>query len=215
MPYVLVLPGAYLLGSISWGLIIGKMRSGIDVRDYGSGATGTTNVLRTLGPRMAALVLVADVSKGVVAVLLAKLLIGTPLAEALAGILVVAGHNWPVFSRFQGGRGMTSGVGALVVISPLAAAVSMALFIPTVLISRYVSLGSVFAVMVSISILPILVATGLEPWQYLVYSTVGGPIILWKHRENIRRLLQGKERRIGEKEDRKEPERPSPEGQYE
>ncbi len=122
MEYVLVLPGAYLLGSISWGLILGKLSRGIDVRKHGSGATGAANVLRTLGPRMAALVLVADVSKGTVAVLAAKLLTGAPLAEALAGILVIAGHNWPIYSRFQGGRGVTKAVGALAVMSPPGAA---------------------------------------------------------------------------------------------
>ena len=208
MEYVLVLPGAYLLGSISWGLIIGKVRRGIDVRKYGSGATGMTNVLRTLGPRMAALVLVADVAKGIVAVLLARLLTGAPLAEALAGVLVVAGHNWPVFSRFRGGRGVTTGVGSLAVMSPLAAAVAVSVFVLTVLLSRYMSLGSVLAVVVAMVALPILVATGLEPWQYLIYTCVGGPVIIWRHHGNIRRLLQGTERRIGQRVNQKTQDEP-------
>lgn len=215
MEYALVLPAAYLLGSISWGLIVGKVSRGIDVRRYGSGATGATNVLRTLGPRMAALVLVADVSKGVVAVLLARLLIEEHLAEALAGILVVAGHNWPVFSRFQGGRGTTAAVGALAVMSAPAAAVSTALFILTVLISRYMSLGSVLSVVVAMVMLPVMVATGLEPWEYLVFTSIGGPIILWRHRGNIQRLIQGKERRIGQREDWKAQDKPSPERDHE
>ena len=198
MEYLLVLPGAYLLGSISWGLIIGRVRRGIDVRKYGSGATGTTNVLRTLGPRVAAVVLVADVSKGVVAVLLARLLIDDPLAQALAGILVIAGHNWPVFSRFQGGRGVTTGVGALAVMSPLAAAVAVTVFVSTVRISRYVSLGSVLSVTAAMIAIPILVATGLVPWEYVIYIGAGGPIILWRHGGNIQRLLHGTERRIGQ-----------------
>ena len=198
MEYVLVLPGAYLLGSISWGLIIGKVRRGIDVREYGSGATGTTNVLRTLGPRVAAVVMVADISKGAVAVLLAKLLIDAPLAEALAGVLVIAGHNWPVFSRFQGGRGVTAAVGALAVMYPVAAAGAAAVFVSTVLVSRYVSLGSVLSIAAAMIAIPILVATGLAPWEYIIYVGVGGPIILWRHRGNIQMLRQGTERRIGQ-----------------
>ena len=117
MEYVLALSGAYLLGSISTGLIIGRMSRGIDVRTYGSGVTGVTNVLRTMGPRIATLVLVADISKGVIATFLARLVADAPLTEALAGVLVIAGHNWPVFSRFQGGRGVTTAVGALANIS--------------------------------------------------------------------------------------------------
>ena len=178
-------------------MIVGKVSRGVDVRNYGSGATGMTNVLRILGPRMAALVLVADLSKGIVAVLLAKLLTDTPLTEALAGILVIVGHNWPIFSRFQGGRGVTTALGALAVMSPIAAAASAAAFIPTVAISRYVSLGSVVAVLVAMVGLPILVVAYVQSWEYLIYAGVGGPIILWRHRENIRRLLEGTERRMG------------------
>ena len=210
MEYVLVLPGAYLLGSISWGLIIGRVRRGIDVREYGSGATGTTNVLRTLGPRVAAVVLVADVSKGAAAVLLARLLIDAPLAHALAGVLVIVGHNWPAFSRFHGGRGVTAAVGALAVMYPAVAAAAVAVFVSTVLVSRYVSLGSVLSVATAMIAIPIMVATGQVPWEYLIYVSASGPIILWRHRGNIQRLLQGTERRIGQATEIQDEE--SPEG---
>ncbi len=195
---VLVPPLAYLLGSISWGVIIGKVTRGVDVRHYGSGATGMTNVLRVMGPRMAVLVLVLDLAKGVIAVLLAKVWAGNTMTEALAGILVIAGHNWPVFGGFHGGRGVTTGVGGLAVVSPLAASVSLAVFIPTVVVSRYVSLGSVLAVSTSMIAVATLVALGAEPWQYLIYAGIGGPMILWRHKENIRRLLAGTERRLGQ-----------------
>ena len=210
MEHVLVLPGAYLLGSISWGLIVGRVSRGVDVRKYGSGATGMTNVLRLLGPRMAALVLVADLSKGIVAVLLARLLTDNPLTEALAGILVIVGHNWPVFSRFQGGRGVTTALGAMAVMSPIAVAATVATFVPTIAISRYVSLGSVAAVAVAMIAVPILVVASVEPWEYLIYAGVGGPIILWRHRGNIRRLLEGTERRMGKEAEIQD--EPSPEG---
>jgi len=199
MKYVLALSAAYLLGSIPWGLIFGKVSRGIDVRDYGSGGTGTTNVLRTVGPRMAGLVLIGDVAKGVAAVLLAGLLTGVPLGKALAGILVIAGHNWPVFGRFRGGRGVTAGVGSLVVVSPPAAAVAVAVFVSAVLLSRYMSLGSVLSVASAMVLVPILIATGLEPsWEYPIYTSIGGAMILWRHRGNLQRLLQGTERRIGQ-----------------
>ena len=196
MEYALALPSAYLLGSISWGLIAGRVRRGIDVRDYGSGSTGTTNVLRTLGPATAGIVLMADVAKGVIAILLTRVLIGTALAESIAGLLVIAGHNWPLFSRFHGGRGMTVAAGALAVMSPPAAAISLPLFVSTVLISRYVSLASILSIVAVMVIIPTLVALDLAPWEYLLYAFLGGPVILLRHKGNIQRLLQGTESRI-------------------
>ncbi|MSQ22913.1 MAG: glycerol-3-phosphate 1-O-acyltransferase [Dehalococcoidia bacterium] len=205
--YALVLLGAYLLGSISWGLIVGKVTRGIDVRQHGSGATGTANVLRTLGPRWAVLVLAADVSKGVIAVFAAKQIIGAPMAEALAGFLAVAGHNWPVFSRFQGGRGVTVGVGGMAVMSPVTAAIALGVFISSIAASRYVSLGSVLAVSTAAVMLTILVVAGQEPWECLVYVGAGCPLILWRHAGNMRRLMHGTERRLwgGDKTSGQEP----------
>jgi len=193
--YLLI--GAYLLGSISWGLIIGRLRRGIDLRQLGSGGTGATNVLRTMGPRLAAVVLVADMAKGVTAVALARLLADDiPMIVALASILVIVGHIWPVFSRFRGGRGIATAVGALVMISLPTVIMTMVLFIPAVAITRYVSLGSLLAVITAMIMVPVLSAAGDVPWEYAVFSTVGGPMILWRHRENVRRLLNGTERRM-------------------
>ena len=200
MEYALVLLGAYLLGSISWGLIVGRLVRDVDVRHYGSGTTGVTNVLRTLGLQMAGIVLLADVSKGIAAVLLARLLSEDPLAEALAGILVILGHNWPIFSRFHGGRGVTAAVGGLMVMAPLAAVAAAVAFLLAILASRYVSLGSVLSVLVAMVSIPILVMTNLEPWQYMIYVGAGGPVILWRHRGNIQRIFQGTERRLGQSE---------------
>ena len=199
--YALVLPGAYLLGSISWGLIVGKMTRGVDVREHGSGATGMSNVLRTVGPRLAVLVLVLDVSKGVIGVLLARLVIGAPVAEALAGFLVILGHNWPVFSGFKGGRGVTTGVGGLAVMSPVAAAIALGVFVSAIAASRYVSLGSVLAATTALLTMPIMVATNQADSAYLIYTSAGCLLILWRHVGNIQRLMQGTERRLwgGEK----------------
>ena len=196
MEYALAMPSAYLLGSISWGLIAGRVRGGIDVRDYGSGSTGSTNVLRTLGPATAVIVLMADVAKGAVAILLARVLIGTALAEALAGLLVIAGHNWPLFSRFQGGRGITVAAGVLAVMSPPTVVISFVMLLPTVLITRYVSLGSIVGVAAVMVTMPILVALDIASWEYLLYTFLGGPVILLRHKGNIQRLLNGTESRI-------------------
>lgn len=198
MIYLASLVAAYLIGSISCGLIVGRLARDVDVRNYGSGATGMTNVLRTLGPRMAALVLIGDLTKGIVAAAIAISWADLRLIEAVAGILVVAGHNWPVFSKFHGGRGVTTALGVLVVISPIVAVAAVALFIPIVAITRYVSMGSLAAVILSMLLIPSLVLAGLAPWEYLIYSFCTGPLIIWKHRENIQRLLQGTERRIGQ-----------------
>ena len=184
------------MGSISWGLIMGKLRDGVDIRRHGSGSTGTTNVLRILGIRMAVIVLVADISKGIIAVLVAKLASNDPLLEALAALSVVAGHNWPVFSKFQGGRGITAAVGSLTMLSPIVTALALAVFVPIVSFSRYVSLASVSAVIVAVVAMPVMVALNLAPWQYLVYTTAGGPLIIWRHRGNIQRLINGTENRL-------------------
>ena len=192
----LVIPGSYLIGSVSWGLIIGKMTRGIYVRDYGSGSTGSTNVLRTLGTRLGALVFLLDVSKGVLVIIAAKLVGDDPLIDGLAALAVILGHNWPILSRFQGGRGIAPAVGALTVLAPPATAIAVAAFIPAVLMTRYVSLGSLLAVASAIISMPILAFLNTAPWEYLAYTMIGGPLIIIRHKENIRRLLEGTERRL-------------------
>jgi len=192
----LVIPGSYLIGSVSWGLIIGKLARGIDVRQHGSGSTGSTNVLRTLGTRLGALVFILDVAKGVLATIAAKLLGDEPLLDGLAALSVIIGHNWPILSRFQGGRGIASAVGALAVLAPISTVVACAAFIPAVLITRYVSLGSLLAVVSAIITMPILAFIGMTHWEYLAYTMIAGPLIILRHKENIRRLIDGTERRL-------------------
>ena len=138
--YAVVLPLAYLLGSIPWGYFFLHWRRGVDIRDYGSGRTGMSNVLRTGGGRVAAVVLVLDLSKGVLVVLLSRELIGTTGAEVACGLLALVGHNWPVFLNFRGGRGIATGLGGLSVMAPIPAAIAAIAFIPVTLISRYLRL---------------------------------------------------------------------------
>ena len=215
--YALLLPMAYLIGALPWGYVALYLRRGIDIRDYGSGRTGVSNALRTAGYRIAGLVLLLDLAKGIAAVLLARLLVGDAAAEVAAGLLALAGHNWPVFLGFRGGRGIAPGLGGLAVMSPVAALAGVLAFIPTCLISRYLSLGSILGVVAAGAALIILALLngltpnfyllygsvlgynvfGITPALYLIYGLLGGSVIIWQHRDNIQRLRQGTERRIG------------------
>ena len=218
--YAALLPLAYLLGSIPWGYFFLHWRRGLDIRDHGSGRTGMSNVLRTGGGRVAAVVLLLDLSKGVLVVLLSKEIIGTT-GEVFSGLLALVGHNWPVFLNFRGGRGIATGLGGLSVMAPIPAAIAAAAFIPVTLISRYLSLGSITGVVTAcLSLLALtLIGTYFSPYSwyafiaplcspgpelsgcyssaYSWYAFIGGGIILWQHRDNIQRLLRGTERRLG------------------
>ena len=209
--YGVLLPLAYLIGALPWGYVVLYLRRGIDIREYGSGRTGMSNALRTAGMRVAGLVLALDFGKGVAAVLLARLLMDDPLAETAAGLLALAGHNWPVFLGFRGGRGIAPGLGGMAVIAPLAAALGVLVFIPVTFISRYLSLGSMLGVVSACGLLtalvllkpaflsfvsPSLLTPAAHPY-HLIYGLLGGAVILWQHRDNIQRIAQGTERRIG------------------
>ena len=195
--YAAVLPLAYLFGSIPWGYFFLYWRRGLDIREYGSGRIGVSNVLRTGGGGVAALVLLLDLSKSVVMVLLARELIGTTTAEVTVGLMALLGHNWPVFLKFRGGRGIVTGLGGLSVMAPLAAAIAAVAFIPTTLISRYLSLGSITGVVAASLSLLALTLAGVYSSTYAWYGFIGGGIIIWQHRDNIQRLLRGTERRLG------------------
>ena len=195
--YAVVMPLAYLIGALPWGYILLHLRRGIDIRDYGSGRTGVSNTLRTGGIRVAGLVLLLDLTKGILAVLLARALVGDPTAEVAAGLLALVGHNWPVFLGFRGGRGIAPGLGALVIMAPIAAAIGVLVFIPICLISRYLSLGSILGVVTACAALPALALLGLSQNTYMIYGLLGGTVIIWQHRDNIQRIREGTERRIG------------------
>lgn len=195
--YAAVLVLCYLLGSIPWGYILLRWRLGLDIREYGSGRIGVSNVLRTAGGRIAALVLVLDLGKGILAVVLAREVIKETPAEVAAGLLVLVGHNWPIFLQFRGGRGIATGLGGLSVMAPIAAGVGAFAFIPVTLITRYLSLGSVTGVVIACLAALGLSLAGIYPGVYTLYAFLGGAIIIWQHRDNIRRLRQGNERRLG------------------
>jgi acyl phosphate:glycerol-3-phosphate acyltransferase len=197
---------AYLIGAIPFGILAGRLAGGVDLRQHGSRRTGTTNALRTLGTGWAAAVLVLDVAKGAVAVLLAQTLYQAGPAgsgewvAATAGVAAVVGHNWSVFIGFGGGRGVATSAGGLLIISPWTLLVIAPLMAIVVWQSRYVSLGSVVAAAAAPGVTAVLAAIGVVGWAAVGYALATGLLVIGSHGDNLRRLRDGTERRIGERE---------------
>lgn len=199
MNVVFVLLGTllgYLLGSIQPGLLVGRLH-GIDIREYGSGKTGFTNTLRSIGLGAALVVLASDFAKGAVPVLVGRFLLDDPWAAAAGGAAAVVGHTWPVFAGFRGGRGVATAFGAFVVVAPLAA---LGLIIGAAVIlasTRYVSLMSVVGVLAGFIILVWMVTQHLVEEAYLLFGVLAFLSIELNHVENMRRLIAGTEPKLG------------------
>lgn len=186
---------SYLLGSIPFGMVISKLLRGIDIRSYGSGNIGATNVFRTLGAKPAVIVLIGDAAKGMLAVWLGKLLIGGVWGPVLCGIFAILGHNWPVTLKFSGGKGVATTLGVLLGMLPLIALILFFVWTTILAFTRYVSLASIVCA-VALPVL-VLVFSGVSP--YLLFCVVASITSLYKHRGNIQRLLRGEEYKIGER----------------
>ncbi len=199
--FVIMVPLAYLVGSLPFGLLAGKLVAKVDIRDYGSGKIGMTNVLRTAGVTAAAVVLMLDMGKAVAVVVAARLLFDSYAVEAVSALAVIFGHNWPVFIGFRGGRGTASGWGGLLILSPIAGVIATVIGLGLVGMTRYVSLGSIMAASLGSAALIVLAIFGQEPLVYSWYGIIGGTLIVVRHRDNIQRLLNGTERKIGHKAD--------------
>jgi len=196
--YAAVILIGYLLGSIPFGYIVGRAR-GVDVTQYGSGRIGGTNVLRTAGKKAAAVSILCDLLKGALAVLLARWLGGTELAVALAGFATVLGHNFSIFLRFRGGAGTGTSMGAYFFMAPWPTVIVglSSVFIGFVLL-RYASVTSLLIVFLMSPALLVGVLFFDQPVEHLAFALAVGSLVLWSHRPNIKRLLKGTERRIGE-----------------
>jgi len=201
--FAAVVVGSYLIGSIPFGLVLGKLR-GVDVRDYGSGKIGTTNVMRTLGVKAGAVILVADVLKGVIAVFLARYVVGSAAAEMAAGFAAVAGHNWSVFIRFRGGRGVATSVGGAITMVPVVGAAGLAVFALVIATTRYASLGSMMGAAGAAVASGIYTVLAQAPVEYLIFTAVAAALIVFQHRDNISRLLSGTESKLGQKGERRQ-----------
>ena len=193
---IALIVAAYLIGSIPFGVLVGKGLFGIDPRDVGSGNIGAANALRVMGFWGAVLTLAGDVFKGLVPTAIAiYVLHASPLVIATVGLATIVGHNWSIFLKFEGGKGVATGLGVLVVLSFYAALVWAVVFLSTALISRYASLSSMLATASA----PIALYLLHAPWPYIVYSILSLALVLWRHKANIVRLRAGTEPRIGQK----------------
>ena len=186
----------YLLGSIPSGWLAGRWLKGIDLRELGSGSTGATNVLRQVGKGPALVVFLIDVGKGAAAVLIARALGLGDWIQVLAGLTALAGHIWPVWLGFKGGKAVATGLGLFLGLAWPVGLASFGVFLAVFSLSRYVSLASVLA---AIS-LPLLMAAGTDSNANLVVALVAMLLVLWRHRSNIQRLLNGTEPKLGQKD---------------
>lgn len=196
---VLLVIVAYLSGSVPVGVLVAKASGGPDPRSIGSGRTGGTNALRALGRKWAAVVVSGDLAKGALPVLLARLVTnGDPVVEVACAFAAVVGSSRSIFLGFGGGRGVGAGVGTMLVIQPIAIVLAAPVFFAAILITRYVSLGSLLgsAAMFPAMLLLWAVASGAVPPAYLVWAAVGPALIWLAHADNIQRLINGQERKF-------------------
>jgi glycerol-3-phosphate acyltransferase PlsY len=209
--FVAVVIIAYLLGSIPVGLIIGKLKKGVDIREYGSGKTGATNVMRTLGTKLGVLTLVLDVVKGGGAVMLAAVIVDggsgsftiggvsvhwQHVAQVAAGLSAIVGHNWPIFAKFKGGRGVTAYFGTLFAIFPPAGIFGAEVVAIAALRSRQMSRGSILGALAAWCLMiPLTIVYNFPP-IYLAYGLAGIALLVYQHYDNIKRLRQGTERQL-------------------
>ncbi len=223
MPSALVIAIAYLLGSIPFGYLIVRASKSADIREMGSGGTGATNVSRRAGKGAGVLTLVLDALKGAAAVAIAKIVLGLPISEtqqfvlafrqdannfaaienadwwlAAAAVAVIVGHIFPVWLGFRGGKGVATGVGVFLVLAPVATVIAGVVFLVIVLLTRYVSLGSI----VGAATIPLLVIilNYITPrigfWPLLTAAIAGAVLIIFAHRENIERLIHRTENKF-------------------
>ncbi|CAN5795238.1 glycerol-3-phosphate 1-O-acyltransferase PlsY [soil metagenome] len=187
---------SYLCGSLPMGVIVAKATGAVDPRTVGSGRTGGTNALRAMGARRAVAVAALDVGKGALPVAVAALLGVAPLAVALTGVAAVLGAWRSVFLRFHGGRGVATAIGAALIIQPLAVVLAAPFFFGTILLTRYVSLGSLLGTAAGGAFIGLFVLLGWNDPTDFLFAVLGASIVWIAHHDNIGRLLRGEERRF-------------------
>ena len=200
---VLIICSAYLVGSVPFGLLIGKIIKGIDIRDYGSGSTGATNLMRICGARLGVSALLLDMGKSVIPMVTVIYVLDVAnWVHAFTGIAVICGHSWPIYIKFKGGKGIASGWAALFILSPISGLIATAAGLPIIAITRYVSLGSIAGSTVGCASLVFLSLHGFDniiklPSSYFFYAIVGWIVTISLHKQNMNRLINGTESKIG------------------
>jgi len=198
LTYALVLIIAYLLGSVPMGYVMGRLY-GVDIRKYGSGKTGGTNLARLVGWPKTIPVIIGDPAKAAIAILLARYVTHNEVIAVLAALAALAGHNWPIYIGFRGGRGVGPVVGALIVFEPIIAAIAIVAGVAVALLSRYVSLGSILGSALAIVLALASAIYGTPHLDHVAFVTLACGLIILVHADNIRRLIAGTERRLGER----------------
>ena len=200
--YIMVFIITYLLGSVSFSVLISKKMAGFDVREKGSGNAGSTNVLRTVGKKAAVLTLICDCLKGVIAVLIGiiagKIASNTDgaLLVQLAGIAVVLGHTFPIFFGFKGGKGVATSLGVLLMVNWQIGLICLVFALVLMALTRFVSLGSVGAA-VLFPILTIFIHVNyIVPGSYFIFALILAAFVIFNHRANVKRLLEGSENKL-------------------
>ncbi len=193
---------AYLIGSINFSVILSKKMAGFDVRNKGSGNAGTTNMLRSVGKKAAAITLVCDILKGVVAILLAMLMnkispnSNGALLVQIAGVAVILGHTFPIFFKFKGGKGVATSLGVLIMSNWQIGLICLVFALILIILTQMVSVGSIAAAILYPVLTIFIPQNYIIPGNYIIYSIVLAVIIVFNHRENVKRLLSGTENRI-------------------
>jgi len=193
LEFAALLAGGYLLGSVPFGILVGRLLFGVDPRTVGSGNIGTANAMRAFGRFGAALVLVGDAAKGAVPTFVAMHLLADPFSVAAVGLAAVVGHNWSIFLRLRGGKGVATTLGVIIVLSLPAAAVFGAVWIATAAIVRYASVAS----MLGSAAVPVALFFEHDPAPFVWYGIIAAALVVWRHRDNLRRLAAGTEHKIG------------------
>ncbi len=191
---ILCLILGYLFGSLNFAIIYSKLKHD-DIRNHGSGNAGTTNVLRTYGKGPAAIVFILDILKGVIAVILARLILNDAIYDCGAALGAVLGHNFPLYYGFRGGKGVATSFAVLLALQWQTALVAFCVFLIVVLITKYVSLSSICASIGAIA--ASFIFCGLDAFS--IFCTVIGLLCIYRHRSNIKRLIQGNENKLGQK----------------
>ncbi len=202
--YIIVAVIAYLLGSISFSVIISKKMAGFDVREKGSGNAGTTNVLRSVGKKAAILTLICDVLKGVLAVLVAYIAgnivkegVDRALLIQIAGLLVVVGHTFPIFFGFKGGKGIATALGVLLITNWNIGLICLVFALVLMALTKMVSLGSISAAILFPVLILLMPHTAyLVDGNYVIYSILMAVLVVFNHRANVKRLLNGTENKL-------------------
>ena len=194
MPEFFAITAAYLVGSIPFAFLLSRRR-GIDLRQVGSHNVGATNVLRTSGVSVAVIAMALDAVKGALAVLLAQRLSPGPVMPVAAGLASVIGHIYPVWLRFHGGKGVATAAGVFAILTPVAVAAATGVFLVAVVVTRYISVGSIVAAFT----LAVVTAMGEAPAVVAAGAAVVAAIVLYHHRGNLARLRAGTERRVGQR----------------